>query len=217
MGALPNLAVLVVDEQDNCDGTPAVAQSMSAGTLINSDVLVTITVTDDSGNSTSCDVLVKVIDNTPPVALCKNITVQLDITGSVFISAEDVNNGSSDNCGLSSVSIDDTNFTCADLGANTVVLTVTDDSGNTATCEATVTVQDNVDPILDCPAPVTLSANADCEAQVPDFSGALSANNCNNATITQVPAAGTVIGLGTTTVTITATAAATAAACCWGR
>ncbi|MBK9335071.1 MAG: HYR domain-containing protein [Lewinellaceae bacterium] len=106
---------------------------------------------------------------------------------------------------MSSLSISQTNFTCPNLGQNTVILTVTDDAGNTNTCEATVTIEDNIDPILDCPAPVTLSADADCEAQIPDFAGALSTNNCNNATITQVPAAGTTITVGTTTVTVTAT------------
>ncbi|MBK9335065.1 MAG: HYR domain-containing protein [Lewinellaceae bacterium] len=205
MGSIPNLVVLVNNESDNCTANPTVTQSIAAGTLINSDVLVTITVTDGAGNSATCDVLVKVIDNTPPSAVCQNITLQLDLTGSVFISADDVDGGSSDNCGLSSLSISQTNFTCQNLGPNTVILTVTDDAGNTNTCEATVTIEDNIDPILDCPAPVTLSADADCEAQIPDFAGALSTNNCNNATITQVPAAGTIITVGTTTVTVTAT------------
>ncbi|MBK9335064.1 MAG: HYR domain-containing protein [Lewinellaceae bacterium] len=214
MGSIPNLVVLVNNESDNCTANPAVTQSIAAGTLINSDVLVTITVTDGAGNSATCDVLVKVIDNTPPSAVCQNITLQLDLTGSVFISADDVDGGSSDNCGLSSLSISQTNFTCQNLGPNTVILTVTDDAGNTATCEATVTVQDNIDPILDCPAPVTLSADADCEAQIPDFAGALSTNNCNNATITQVPAAGTIITVGTTTVTVTATDGAGNSASC---
>ena len=48
-----------------------------------------------------------------------------------------------------------TSFDCADLGDNTVTLTVVDDAGNTSTCESTVTVLDIVDPIVDCPAPVT--------------------------------------------------------------
>ncbi|MBK9335066.1 MAG: hypothetical protein IPM98_00200 [Lewinellaceae bacterium] len=93
MGSVPNLVVLVNNESDNCTANPAVTQSIAAGTLINSDVLVTITVTDGAGNSATCDVLVKVIDTTPPSAVCQDITLQLDLTGSVFISADDVDGG----------------------------------------------------------------------------------------------------------------------------
>ena len=43
-----------------------------------------------------------------------------------------------------SLEIDITTFDCTDIGANTVILTVTDNNGNVATCNATVTVEDNV-------------------------------------------------------------------------
>ena len=38
-------------------------------------------------------------------------------------------------------------FTCADVGGNAVVLTVTDVNGNVSTAPATVTVEDNVAPV----------------------------------------------------------------------
>ena len=57
--------------------------------------------------------------------------------------AGDVDNGSSDNCGVSSLSIDVSSFGCTDAGDNTVTLTVTDVNGNTSTCTATVTVNGN--------------------------------------------------------------------------
>ena len=41
-------------------------------------------------------------------------------------------------------------FTCADLGQNIIEVTVTDDSGNIATCEATVNVNDVTPPVLIC-------------------------------------------------------------------
>jgi hypothetical protein len=41
-------------------------------------------------------------------------------------------------------------FTCADLGMNQIDITVTDDSGNTATCTATVEVLDVTSPVLVC-------------------------------------------------------------------
>ena len=81
-----------------------------------------------------------VTDNTPPTASCKNIIVPLDPNGNAVITAAMVNNASSDACGIQSLTIDKTNFTCANLGDNSVVLTVTDRAGNTSTCTATVTI-----------------------------------------------------------------------------
>ena len=48
------------------------------------------------------------------------------------------------------LTIANTAFTCADLGDNTVTLTQTDGSSNTSSCDAVVTVEDNVNPIANC-------------------------------------------------------------------
>ncbi|MBK9335067.1 MAG: HYR domain-containing protein [Lewinellaceae bacterium] len=173
MGSIPNLVVLVNNESDNCTANPAVTQSIAAGTLINSDVLVTITVTDAAGNSATCDVLVKVIDNTPPSAVCQNITLQLDLTGSVFISADDVDGGS-DNCGLSSLSINETNFTSAEPGSKHGNPDGHGRRGNTNTCEATVTIEDNIDPIFGLPGSGDPGRGCGLRSANPDFAGALS-------------------------------------------
>lgn len=109
---------------------------------------VTLTVTDVNGNTASCSATVTIRDNTPPVAMCKNATVYLDGVGSASITTTDIDNGSSDACGAVTLSLSKTSFTCADKGANTVVLTVTDPYNNTATCSATVTVVDDLPPII---------------------------------------------------------------------
>jgi hypothetical protein len=72
------------------------------------------------------------------------VTVQLDASGNGSTTAQAVDNGSDDACGIASTSLSQTNFGCAEVGANTVTLTATDNNGNTATCSATVTVEDNV-------------------------------------------------------------------------
>jgi alpha-tubulin suppressor-like RCC1 family protein len=82
----------------------------------------------------------KSIDITPPTALCQNITVTLNDNGTATISADDIDNGSYDNAAITSMTIDKSSFDCSDVGENVVTLTVTDNSENTATCEATVTV-----------------------------------------------------------------------------
>src|SRR5581483_6072092 len=111
---------------------------------------VTLTVTDVNGNTSTCDATVTVNDNIAPTAICKNVTIQLDASGNASITAAQVNNGSSDNCGIASMSVSPNSFTCANVGDNNVTLTVTDVNGNTSTCGAIVTVQDNVAPIARC-------------------------------------------------------------------
>ena len=108
---------------------------------------VILTVTDNNGNTETAEATITVVDNTAPVVVTKNITATL-INGEVQITAADVNDGSSDACGVETLSLDKTLFTCANVGSNTVILSVTDNNGNTATGEATVTVVDNTAPVV---------------------------------------------------------------------
>jgi hypothetical protein len=48
------------------------------------------------------------------------------------ILASQINNGSTDNCGAITLSLNKYTFGCTDVGVNTVILTVTDSQGNTA-------------------------------------------------------------------------------------
>src|SRR5690606_28506070 len=118
---------------------------------------VTLTVTDNNGNTSTCTTIVTVVDNVAPVANCAApFTIQLDANGDASITVADIENGSSDACGIASTSIDITAFTCADVGPNTVTLTVTDVNGNISTCTTIVTVEDNVAPVANCVAPFTI-------------------------------------------------------------
>ncbi|MCB9270082.1 MAG: hypothetical protein H6561_10985 [Lewinellaceae bacterium] len=77
---------------------------------------------------------VTIEDNVAPVAVCQDLTVQLDVNGTASITAGEVDNGSSDACGIASFSIDNGTFTCSEVGSNTVTLTVTDNNGNATVC-----------------------------------------------------------------------------------
>ncbi|TXC74922.1 HYR domain-containing protein, partial [Luteibaculum oceani] len=111
---------------------------------------VTLTVTDNNGNQSSCQATVTVVDSVPPVAICQDITIQLDHLGLASIQPIDIDGGSNDACGIHGLAIDKSQFGCGDVGPNTVTLTVTDNNGNQSSCQATVTVVDSVPPVAIC-------------------------------------------------------------------
>jgi hypothetical protein len=108
---------------------------------------VTLTVTDNNENISTATATVTVEDNTGPVAIAQDITVQLDANGNASITAADIDNGSNDACGIASLSLDKDSFNCSNIGANQVTLTVTDNNNNISTATATVTVEDNITPV----------------------------------------------------------------------
>ncbi|MDH5397352.1 MAG: HYR domain-containing protein [Cyclobacteriaceae bacterium] len=108
---------------------------------------IILTVTDVNGNISTAQAVVTVEDNVAPVALARDITVQLDATGNAVITTTDIDAGSTDACGIASLALDTEAFTCTNVGPNTVILTVTDVNGNISTAEAVVTVEDKVAPV----------------------------------------------------------------------
>ena len=109
---------------------------------------VTLTVTDINGNASSATAVVTVLDKVAPIVHTKNITINLDANGNAAITANMINNNSTDNCGITSYSLDKSTFNCANVGANTVTLTATDASGNATSVSTTVTVIDNIAPTV---------------------------------------------------------------------
>ena len=99
---------------------------------------------DGNGNTSNCNFDVVVQDHQDPTAVCQPLTITLDASGNASITEDAINNGSSDACGGLTFDTDITDFDCSDIGSNTVVLTVTDASGNTDTCTTTVTVLDHI-------------------------------------------------------------------------
>lgn len=116
-------------------------------------------------------------DNLNPVASSENITVALDENGIAIIDVNSIDNGSSDNCGDIETTIDINNFTCDNLGANTVTLTVTDEVGNSASTMATVTVIDNIPPQILCPENIVAPCDGYTEYAIPTAT-----DNCGTST-----------------------------------
>jgi HYR domain/Secretion system C-terminal sorting domain/SprB repeat len=125
---------------DNCSISGSSGSHVSGSTFALGATTVTYTATDGNSNTGSCTFTVTVLDAIAPTALCNNLTVTLDAFGNASTTVQAVNNGSSDNCTLASVTLNQSTFTCSNVGTSTVTLTATDAAGNNSTCASTVTV-----------------------------------------------------------------------------
>ena len=147
-------------------------------------------------------------DNVAPVAVCQDITVELDQTGNVTFSPSIVGSGSSDDSGIFTLSMD-TTYTCNDIGTNPIVLSVIDSAGNSASCNAIITVVDLLAPEIMCPSNNDTTLMAGENYFLLDYlsSGIVSiTDNCSSPilNITQNPVAGTQLASGVNLVSITA-------------
>ncbi len=96
---------------------------------------------DENNNEAIPDTIV--IDNTPPVARCKDATVNIGPGGGVTLDLLDIDDNSTDNLGIASYLLTPSAFDCSDIGEQVVQLKVTDFAGNEHTCESMVTVLPN--------------------------------------------------------------------------
>lgn len=101
-------------------------------------------VEDVSGNTNSCWSDITVQDLMAPTAVCfAEITLELGPSGTATLTPSMVDGGSTDNCGIEAYHLSKTHFDCTDGGTTTVLLTVTDKSGNSNVCWTDVTIEDS--------------------------------------------------------------------------
>ncbi|WP_188443423.1 HYR domain-containing protein, partial [Planktosalinus lacus] len=172
---------------------------------------VVVTATDSSGNETSCVTQLEIIDNIAPVLVCQDIDLSIGEDGTVTLDPMDLldMDNTVEACGLDIVTADITQFDCSDIGSEVeVTVFVEDVNGNIASCTAMVTIVDTVAPVVTCPDDLLVDPEPNGLYTLEDFiaSGEASAvDNCSeDVTLTQTPAPGTQLGVGTYTITITA-------------
>jgi hypothetical protein len=191
---------------DNCDPDPAIAytQTRADGSCDQNYVLTrTWTTTDACGNSSSESQTVTVQDTQAPTAICRNRTYLMSEEGStITILPSAVDDGSSDVCSEITLSINVSSFDCDDVGPNNVKLTVTDACTNSSTCDAVVTIVDDVKPTVTCSdADVQLDENCNAVIGPEDF--ASWSDNCGILMANVSPGSFTTTDIGANTVTVT--------------
>jgi len=101
---------------------------------------VTLTVSDDHGNSSSCSAFVTVIDDIPPSITCSGDIVTNVPTAVTKLIVTYATPSTSDDCGVQSVICSPASGSSFRLGTTPVICTAIDVGGNTNTCTFNVTV-----------------------------------------------------------------------------
>ena len=161
---------------DNCDTTPTIVGTRSDNQPLNASypkgtTTIHWTATDDAGNTSSCDQTVTVNDNQPPTISCPaNIVLEPTCpSGAVATYTAPVGQ---DNCpgAQTTRTAGGASGSVFPIGTTTVTHTVTDASGNTASCSFTVTVKTVLQTLDDLRA----SVNANQQLSGPQRNGLLS-------------------------------------------
>ncbi|MBL7818264.1 MAG: HYR domain-containing protein [Saprospiraceae bacterium] len=160
---------------------------------------VLFTATDAYNNTATCSATITIEDKIPPSVSCKNVTIQLNASGTATLTTVQVDNASTDNCGITNRSLSKTSFSCSNLGTNTVIFTAFDASGNSATCAATITVEDKIAPTIVCPENMVVQLKSGECRRALTFS-ATATDNCSSSIIIQQLTglqSGEIFGIGT--------------------
>jgi len=204
-----NIDVNTVDNEsfDNCGiDTMILSQTAFDCSHIGNNE-VTLTITDNSGNVSTCTTIVTVEDSTAPIVVCADVTLELDAYGKAILAHNFIGGDSDDNCGIEVTAVDIEYFNCNDLGEPvSVTFFAMDSSGNIATCSALVTVTDALAPQIECPGePIEIEAATYTTPNYYEDGLIIVTDNCEIQSVEQDPIPGTVLGEGNHTINLTAT------------
>jgi chitinase len=199
----------------NCTNSSnlTVTQSPIAGSTQNIGIsVITLTATDDCGNSSSCNFNVNITDGSSLTWVNQPANASIECDESNLPPNTGVATVNS-TCAFGNVLVTyiDSVSTGACLNSLRIIRTwqAEDGCNNTISYIQIITSEDNTAPELTCPSMQTLFANNGTDATLPDYSNLLTAtDNCtsdNYIITTQVPPIGSVQNVGVHSVTFTAT------------
>ncbi len=180
----PNLGTPVAT--NNCGGTSTATYTDVFVYAVSPpcSLIRTWTITDNCGNSATCNQLIIIKDQSIPVIFCP-VNVSIACTASTLPG----NTGTAtatDNCsifpGISYADAITVSPTCIQNYSIARTWKATDECGNSAYCTQSITVMDNVVPTITCPVNVTIACTA---STLPASTGTATAvDNCSTLAIT---------------------------------
>ena len=186
-----NVTIPIPIHDDNCGisalSNDQTATSNASATYPLGTTMVTYTVWDISGNSSSCSFSVNVTNLTPPSLDCPTNIQQANDIGQCEAMVTVALPAFSSGCGIDNIVNNITNTTDASgsypVGTTTVTWTASDLEGNTATCSMNITVTDNQAPIITCPSIVTETASFGRCDGIAFYPPPIVSDNCPNTSI----------------------------------
>ncbi|MCF8245219.1 MAG: HYR domain-containing protein [Saprospiraceae bacterium] len=187
---------------DNCTDTIdiVITQLPLAGTVITDSTEVMLIATDLAGLMDTCSFQVTILDTIPPMITCPaNDTLDVD-SAACFATFILPAASATDSCGMVSITDNGPANDEFPVGLTTVTFTATDMSGNAATCQMTILVNDTIPPVITCPVDTSQTTDlGDCTAVV-TWATPTVVDNCTNVTITCTPPSGSTFPVGDSTV-----------------
>lgn len=199
VGSCGAIVSFAASATDNCSAV--VTYSQNPGTSFPVGITtVTATATDPAGNTAMCTFTVTVNDTQTPTISCNAPIVVSNAAGTCGATVG-YTVTSADNCSGQTVvqTGGQASGTVFPVGTTTNSFTVTDASGNTATCSFTVTVNDTEAPTITCNTPITVSNDAGVCGAMVTYSVTTSDNCATTITQTAGLASGSTFPIGTTT------------------
>jgi gliding motility-associated-like protein len=220
----PTELVLSTTPSSICDGSGQISFSATGGTSATGDYIFEVDgvistspvvnlfdnvyivkAIDDNACEDTIHTLVKHVDPILPTVKTRTKVVYLNSAGKGSILTTDIDNGSTDNCGVKSLALDKLNFECTDVGRYIVTLTVTDINDNVSSDTASVFIKDTISPtltVVDKVIPIDFSGFAylNTGMVVTD-----SADNCDIGTIVLSKSKFDLANVGDNTVDVTIT------------
>ncbi len=157
-----------VEAMDNCDTLLIIGQQPEQGTPVSgADNMVTLLVTDNSGNTSEVKFNVAVDDTVPPSITCKSDTFVDLLPGDTSYTVQGNEFDlllANDNCGATSISNDYNNSSTLkgavfNPGSETIQWTVVDGIGNPSSCSMNITVKNPLGINKSTPGEIVLFPN----------------------------------------------------------
>ncbi len=159
---------------DDCDPSPAMIFSdiTISGSCSQDYFLIRTWMTSDaSGNTATCQQTISIEDNTAPVITCPVVVSPIECGTSPSFGIATVSDICDPDATFTFVT-DSLPGTCSQAYTLIRTWTATDACGNTATCSATIVVEDSTAPVISCPSDVTASCSISTDPATTGFATA---------------------------------------------
>ena len=168
---------------DNCDPNPIITQIPPDGDTIYSDTVITLVITDEAGNSSSCNFNFSLLDSIVPQFNCLNDQIgYLDNNCSFLVPNYLDSMIFNDNCDTNLI-ITQVPSSGSIINSDTVIfVTANDNSGNSYSCNFNLLLFDITNPTISCPNNAVIDNDSSMCGAIYTYQNPVGIDNCISTT-----------------------------------